>query len=106
MTHSPYPYVLSDGMARIADDWNNHVDKNLAHIINLDENRQRPSSGGAWTGTSAIGTPFTGYTCGGWTTSGSGLSGVWGPIVGTSACWSKCGSLNCNRPSAIYCVQQ
>jgi hypothetical protein len=124
MTHSMAAYVTLQGDV-IAADWDDLVDGQIAHPIDVDETGAS-SIALVWTGTDVDGSPFpwgvgpaTDRQCSNWTYDGpeylEGLAtlrgyGVVGSSSETSGGWtadfSLPGSDECDRERSLYCVEQ
>ncbi len=105
--HADGPYELVDG-TRIADDWADLVDGQLAAAIGLTEQGAPvdvPSTVVA-TATTAGGVlqPFNG-TCQDWTSTGGAFSAGVGNVQNTST-WSDSGAVGCPSLVSLYCFEQ
>src|SRR5262245_22307046 len=115
MPHETVPYTLVDGTL-VANDWDDLVDGEIHHAINLDEtgaHHTAPPSCmlgvAAWTNTWVDGRTMTGpghdYSCGGWMNlSGYGALGnveQWGTDWTDDGCY-----IPCTSQAALYCVEQ
>jgi hypothetical protein len=101
LAHADVPYARTDGI-RVADDWADLVDGELAQPIDRDE-QQVPVSGDVWTGTRATGGPAD-VTCGGFATRDE--SGVCGATGGIGADWTDNLQPPCDAALRLYCLEQ
>jgi hypothetical protein len=101
MAHAEVPYRRTDG-TKVADDWNDLIDGDLAAPIELDENGDQVF-GDVWTGTLASG-EAAGATCSGFDSSAS--SGVCGSSNSAGAAWTDNIEPPCTAGLRLYCVQQ
>lgn len=113
MMHGTGDYVLVDGTV-VAHGWDDLVDGQLEHSVNLDETGAAPSAGesahcmtgiSAWTGTDFDGQfdPFE-NSCGHWDDSNS--HGLIGDTNETSRLWTVACSMSCTELLSLYCVEQ
>jgi hypothetical protein len=108
-TKNAGPYYRVDGV-RIADDWDDLTDGELAQPINIDEQgAQVTITQNAWTNTKPdghLGQTSASLTCSEWTTSSSG-NGLGGRSHETDTDWTVGIALNCGGTSThLYCFQQ
>ena len=109
MTHAALPYILTDELTKIADNWTGLTGGTLQASINKTETAATVSQGStAWTNTNADGTLYSSsnlYTCTNWSNNGgSGLFGTNNKI--TSGAWTADASDECKNPRSLYCVEQ
>lgn len=101
LAHAEVPYARTDG-ARVAEDWADLVDGELAAPIDRDE-EGAPVMGDAWTGTLASGEPAA-LTCAGFDTADE--SGVCGSTAETGPGWTDSVQPPCTAALRLYCVEQ
>lgn len=101
LAHADMSYARTDSV-RIADDWDDLVDGELAAPIDRDEEGAEVS-GDVWTGTQASGEP-TLLTCGGFDSVDE--SGACGSTGETGAAWTDNIQPPCTSALRLYCVQQ
>jgi len=105
------PYVRVDG-ALVAEDWDDLTDGILVNLVDLDENNQVISDGGAsWTGTDFAGDPTSdGATCEGWTAATFEARGAIGAYdddeFGAWSHWNDAGAFPCENRFHLYCFQR
>lgn len=106
-------YVLVDGTV-VAHGWDDLVDGQLEHIVNLDETGAAHGAGqsvhcaegiSAWTGTDFDGRfdPFD-YSCGHWDNPNS--YGLIGDTTEKSRSWTSSCTVVCTESLFLYCVEQ
>jgi len=102
--HQTIPYHLVDG-TKIADDWADLTDGDLAHAINRDESGALVSGSDVWTGTTSAGTG-TSSRCGGSFEQATGaVDGTVGSTANKGLEWTARASQSCNTSSRIYCFK-
>lgn len=101
LAHAEMSYARTDAV-RVADDWDDLVDGELAAPIDRDESGAEVS-GDAWTGTIASGEPAL-LTCGGFDSVDE--SGVCGSTRETGAAWTDNIQPPCTSALRLYCVEQ
>lgn len=101
IAHAEVPYARTDGV-RVADDWDDLVDGELAAAINRDEAGER-INGDAWTGTLASGDPAD-LTCGGFASIDE--LGVCGSTDATDGQWTDRIQPFCTSALRLYCIQE
>ncbi len=117
VTHSPHPYLRTDGVL-VANDWDDLIDGALAAPINLDENgAPAVGSNAVWSATDTDGTQAPGVssatTCLDWTSNGAtGPIALIGLRFATNADWTDCvatggcGANDCNSTGQhLYCFE-
>lgn len=113
MIHGTGDYVLVDDTV-VAHGWNDLVDGQLEHAVNLDETGAVHSAGetahcaegiSAWTGTDFDGkVDQFDSSCGHWDDSNS--HGLIGDTIATSPLWTGSCSVVCTESLFLYCVEQ
>lgn len=113
MIHGTGDYVLVDGTV-VAHGWDDLVDGQLEHAVNLDENGaphgaeenvQCAEGISAWTGTEFDGQfDRFDYSCGHWDDSQS--YGLIGDTIAKSPLWTGSCSVACTAQLLLYCVEQ
>jgi hypothetical protein len=101
LAHADVPYARTDGI-RVADDWADLVDGELAQPIDRDEEAV-PVEGDVWTGTRATGGPAD-STCSGFASRDE--SGVCGATDEIGADWTDHLEPPCDAELRLYCLQQ
>lgn len=101
LAHADTSYARTDAV-RIADDWDDLVDGELAAPIDRDEEGAEVS-GDAWTGTLASGEPAL-LTCGRFDSVDE--SGVCGSTRETGAAWTANIQPPCTSALRLYCIEQ
>ncbi|MEZ4256294.1 MAG: hypothetical protein R3A78_11405 [Polyangiales bacterium] len=105
ITHSTVPYKLPNG-TQVADDWTDLTDGSIDHAIDVTEYGIAVASPYvAWTGTDENGT-VSSQTCTGWSSSSSGVTGVYGLTNTTGNSWSSSSTATCQNVYRLYCVEQ
>lgn len=127
LTHATVPYVLVDGVTKVADGWLDLTSGALSHAIDMTEKKTTPPEGASlsgprvvWTATQTSGaigdlspTGLPTSSCFDWTMSSSDAdAGVYGyATVGhwdkAGAAWTSYASSACRAAKMpIYCVEQ
>ncbi len=101
LSHASIPYSRTDG-TRVAADWDDLVDGELAAPIDRDEHGE-PVTGDVWTGTLASGAQAD-ETCAGF--ADPDQSGVCGSSDAIGASWTVNIRPPCTSALRLYCVQQ
>ena len=106
-TRSSQPYQLLDG-TRIADDWADLTDGELAQPINRDETGQQwLGVVDVWTATSVAGQQTTAAPCSNWTVAAGGTYVGIGRANDTASTWTQDLIQSCGASSVrIYCFEQ
>jgi len=101
LAHAEISYARTDAV-RVADDWDDLVDGELAAPIDRDEQGEEVS-GDAWTGTLASGEPAA-VSCGGFDSADE--SGVCGSTRETGTAWTDNIQPPCTSALRLYCIEQ
>jgi len=108
LLHHRGRYTLVNGLV-VAMDWDDLVDGELEHTIDVTEYSEICDNGGAWTGTLPNGQPAFGSSfCFDWTKAkgwGDELGGR-GVLTQTDALWSYYKQINCGATASLYCIEQ
>ncbi len=103
VTQASGPYVLVDG-TRVADDWDDLVDRTILTPINLDANGVI-RRGDIWTGTLATGASYATSDCGAFNNGSSGMA-LCGASNSTTETWTENITPACSTPLGLYCIEQ
>ena len=113
-----YPYHLVDTQSglgqRVAANWDDLVDGNLEHSINVDEYGNTVNDGTkVWTAVTKEGSPQQDWTCKTpgdptpkWQYDGSLRKGGFGTVGYLNGKWTYSGVAQCNTMKRLYCFQQ
>jgi len=111
LTHSTYPYILTDKMTKIADDWLDLTSASLSAVINQTESGATISAERqVWTNTTANGSIVSTsniLTCLNFTSSARLRFGRYGTnTLYTSGSWTNNAYGQCNQSRCLYCFEQ
>jgi hypothetical protein len=103
------PYVQSDHVSKIADDWADLTDGDIDGAVGRDETGV--GAGGTqfvWTDVLAVGAgQETSNHCVDWTSEAAGIGGRRGSNNASDATWTQLGTGGfCNTLARLYCVEQ
>lgn len=103
-TKSLVPYKRLDESI-VANNFTELALGQLAHAIDIAEDKSTQSQVPVWTGTKATGI-HTGASCGNWALTSTSSMGTVGFAGSTSAEWTNSKTLACNNTAHLYCFQQ
>jgi hypothetical protein len=102
--HAELPYYRVDGV-RVADDWDDLLDGELAAPISNDEDGNSVG-GDVWTGTLADGNPWPDDDCMAFTVDDETLHAACGSSTSTGGAWTDSLRPNCSTFLHLYCIEQ
>ena len=110
---STIPYLRPDNV-KVADDWGDLIDGDLAARINVSETKAVIGNGQAcsneaslvWTNTTTAGEIKGGEHCDKWTTSNMAKNGLAGLATTSDTDWTDKCTISCDTSARLYCIEQ